>query len=81
MMTDDQIAAQLRTSSKEYRELEDSHHQLDAELQQLLKHHVLTPQEEVLKKQLQVEKLMKKDRMAAMVRDHRLSAEQAGTAG
>ena len=80
-MTDDQIADQLRTSSREYRELEDSHHQLDAELQQLLKHHVLTPQEEVLKKQLQVEKLMKKDRMAAMVRDHRMSADKAGTAG
>jgi len=81
MMTDDQIADQLRTSSREYRELEDSHHQLDAELQQLLKHHVLTPQEEILKKQLQVEKLAKKDRMAAMVRDQRHSAEQASTTG
>ena len=77
MMTDDQIADQLRTSSQEYRELEKSHHQLDVELQQLLKHHVLTPQEEILKKQLQVEKLGKKDRMAAMIREHRLSTEQA----
>ena len=81
MMTDDQIADQLRTSSREYRELEDSHHQLDAELQRLLKHHVLTPQEEVLKKQLQVEKLAKKDRMAAMVRDHRHSVEEASPTG
>jgi len=77
MMTDDQIADQLRTSNQEYRELEKSHHQLDVELQQLLKHHVLTPQEEILKKQLQVEKLGKKDRMAAMIREHRLSTEQA----
>ena len=76
-MTDDQIADQLRTSSQEYRELEKSHHQLDEELQQLLKHHVLTPQEEILKKQLQVEKLGKKDRMAAMIREHRVSTEQA----
>lgn len=81
MMTDDQIADQLRTSSQEYRELEESHHQLDAELQQLLKHHVLTPQEEILKKQLQVEKLAKKDRMAAMIREHRLSTEQAAAKG
>ncbi|MEC4681359.1 MAG: ribosomal protein S18-alanine N-acetyltransferase, partial [Nitrospirota bacterium] len=51
MVTDEHIAENLRTSNEEYRELEESHHRLDAELQQLLKHHVLTPQEEVLKKQ------------------------------
>ena len=81
MMTDDQIADQLRASSREYRELEESHHQLDAELQELLKHHVLTPQEEILKKQLQVEKLGKKDRMAALIREQRTAAHQAGAAG
>jgi len=46
MVTDEHIAESLRTSNEEYRELEESHHRLDAELQQLLKHHVLTPQEE-----------------------------------
>jgi uncharacterized protein len=81
MMTDDQIADQLRASNREFRELEESHHQLDRELQQLMKYHVLTPQEEVLKKQLQVEKLGKKDRMAAMIRDQRTSLERAGATG
>ena len=71
MVTDEEIAAQLRTSNTEFRELEESHHRLDAELQELLKNHVLTPQEEVLKKQLQKEKLGKKDRMAWLVRQHR----------
>ena len=81
MATDEQIEESLRTSNEEYRELEESHHRLDAELQQLLKRHVLTPQGESLKKQLQKEKLGKKDRMAAYVRDHRASLEQSGTSG
>ena len=81
MVTDEHMAASLRTSNAEYRELEESHHRLDAELQELLKHHVLTPQEEILKKHIQKEKLGKKDRMAAIVREHRAALEQTGTLG
>ena len=80
-MTDEQIADHLRASNEEFRELEESHHRLDAELHQLLKHHVLTPQEEILKKQIQKEKLGKKDRMAALIRDHRASLEEASAPG
>ncbi len=81
MMTDDQIAESLRTSNQEYRDLQESHHRLDMELQQLLKHHVLTPQEETVKKHLQKEKLGKKDRMAVFVREYRASFIQIGTSG
>ena len=81
MATDEQIEESLRTANEEYRELEESHHRLDAELQRLLKRHVLTPQEELLKKQLQKEKLGKKDRMAIFVRDHRANLEQTGMSG
>jgi uncharacterized protein YdcH (DUF465 family) len=81
MVTEEHIAENLRTSNKEYRELEESHHRLDEELQQLLKRHVLTPQEEILKKQIQKEKLGKKDRMAALIREYRATLEQTGTAG
>jgi uncharacterized protein YdcH (DUF465 family) len=79
MVTEEHIAENLRTSNKEYRELEESHHRLDEELQQLLKRHVLTPQEEILKKQIQKEKLGKKDRMAALVRECRVTFEQTNT--
>lgn len=72
MITDEQIADNLRFSNIDFRELEASHHQLDVELQELLKHHFLTPQEEVIKKQLQKEKLGKKDRIASMIRAYRL---------
>ena len=81
MVTEEHITESLRTSNEEYRELEESHHRLDEELQQLLKRHVLTPQEEILKKQIQKEKLGKKDRMAALVRECRATFEQANTPG
>ena len=71
MGTDEEIAKELRLSNPEFRELEESHHRLDDELQELTKHHVLTPQEETLKKQIQKEKLGKKDRMASLIRQHR----------
>jgi uncharacterized protein YdcH (DUF465 family) len=81
MVTDEHIAESLRTSNEGYRELEESHHPLNAKFQQLLKRHVLTPQEEILKKHIQKEKLGQKDRMAALIRDYRATLEQAGTPG
>ena len=71
MLTDEQIIECLRSSDADFREMEESHHRLDAELQELLKNHTLTPQEELLKKQIQKEKLGKKDRMADMIRVYR----------
>ncbi|MEE9203563.1 MAG: DUF465 domain-containing protein [Nitrospirales bacterium] len=77
MLTEEGIAAQLRESSTEFRELEETHHRLDAELRELQKRHVLTPQEELLKKQIQKEKLAKKDRMAELIRLHREDQERS----
>ncbi len=71
MLTESAIAERLRQSSTEFRELEESHHRLDAELAELQRRHVLTPAEEVTKKQLQKEKLAKKDRMAELIRSFR----------
>lgn len=76
MLTDEQIADHLRSTNDDFREMEESHHRLDAELQELLKNHTLTPQEELLKKQIQKEKLGKKDRMAEMIREYRKIQEQ-----
>jgi len=76
MLTDEQIADNLRSTNDDFREMEESHHRLDVELQELLKNHTLTPQEELLKKQIQKEKLGKKDRMAEMIREYRKEQEQ-----
>ncbi|MFQ5993154.1 MAG: DUF465 domain-containing protein [Nitrospiraceae bacterium] len=77
MLQENRIADLLRESNSEFRELEETHHRLDAELGELRKRHVLTPQEEILKKQIQKEKLAKKDRMAELIRLHRERGEQS----
>ena len=71
MLTDNVIVERLRQSNTEFRELEESHHRLDLELNELQKRHVLTPAEELTKKQMQKEKLAKKDKMAELIRIYR----------
>lgn len=71
MLTEDAIVEQLRRSNTEFRELEESHHRLDLELNELQKRHVLTPNEELEKKRIQKEKLATKDKLAEFIRLHR----------
>lgn len=71
MLTEDAIAERLRQSNTEFRELEASHHRLDLELNDLQKRHVLTPAEELEKKRMQKEKLIKKDKIAELIRLYR----------
>lgn len=78
MLTENVIVDLLRQSSLEFRQLEESHHRLDAELGELQKRHVLTPQEELQKRQLQKEKLAKKDKMAELMRLYREHEARAG---
>ncbi|WP_447972679.1 DUF465 domain-containing protein [Nitrospira sp. Kam-Ns4a] len=77
MQTEDRIVDALRASSPEFRQLEESHHRLDAELAELHRRHVLTPQEEVLKKRIQKEKLALKDKMAELIRQYRMSRQHS----
>lgn len=79
MLTDEAIAEQLRQLNPEFRELEGSHHRLDLELNELQKRHVLTPAEELEKKRLQKEKLVKKDKLAELIRLHREQGLQPAT--
>jgi hypothetical protein len=71
MLTEEVIVERLRQSSTEFRELEESHHRLDLELNELQKRHVLTPAEELEKKRMQKEKLVKKDKIAELIRIYR----------
>jgi ribosomal-protein-alanine N-acetyltransferase len=80
MLTENRIVEKLRESNPEFRALEESHHRLDAELAELQKRHVLTPQEELAKKQMQKEKLAKKDRMAELMRQYREHDARQGQA-
>ncbi len=71
MLTDERIAELLRASNFEFQQVEAAHHRLDAELAELHKRHVLTPQEELQSKQMHKEKLAKKDAMAKLIRAYR----------
>lgn len=59
----------------EYRKLEREHHRLEVELNELVRHKTLTPQEESEKKRIQVEKLHTKDRMEAILRSEKHDVE------
>jgi len=69
-VTDGRFIERLRQENREFRLLESRHQQLEEELSQLVRHHVLTPDEEVKKKHLQKEKLVTKDRMARLMHDY-----------
>lgn len=71
MRTEQGLADQLRQTNREFKNLEEAHHRLDNELAELQRRHVLTPQEEVVKKHLQKEKLAMKDKMAELIRLYR----------
>ncbi len=60
----------LRKRNLDFRKLETEHHRLDLELNELIRHKTLTPQEESHKKQIQTKKLHTKDRMEAMIREY-----------
>jgi len=69
-VTDGQFIERLRRENREFRLLETRHQQLEDELSELVRHHVLTPDEEMKKKMLQKEKLVTKDRMAQLIHDY-----------
>ena len=68
---DPAILEALRREHPEFKALEDTHQRLEDELGGLTKLHVLTPEEEIRKKQIQFEKLAAKDKMAEIVRQYK----------
>jgi uncharacterized protein YdcH (DUF465 family) len=58
----------IRKENTEFKTLEETHQRLEDQLAELTKLHILTPEEEVRKKQIQFEKLAAKDKMADIVR-------------
>ena len=60
----------LRQRNSEFQKLEEEHHRLEQQLNELTRRKTLTPQEELHKKQIQVEKLHLKDHMEAILRDY-----------
>ncbi len=60
----------VRSVNNEYRRIEKIHHKLDEDLKKMDGRY-LTPDEEMLKKNMQKDKLIKKDRMMQILHDYK----------
>lgn len=72
-MREQEIAEVLLKESEEYKKLGEEHRSLEKILGEINKKVYLTPEEEVEKKRIQKLKLIKKDRMAELIREYRKS--------
>jgi uncharacterized protein YdcH (DUF465 family) len=63
----------LKKENEEFRKLTEEHRNLDLLLSEIDSKRYLTPEEEIERKNIQKQKLFKKDRMATLVREYRKS--------
>jgi len=68
-----EIVELLKKESDEFRKLSEEHRSLDLVLAEIDNKRYLTQEEEVERKNIQKQKLMKKDQMAALVREYKKS--------
>ena len=68
-MKEQEIMERLLKENEEFRKVTEEHHKLDALLAEIDKKVYLTPEEEIERKKLQKQKLLKKDMMAEMIRE------------
>jgi uncharacterized protein YdcH (DUF465 family) len=68
-----EIVEFLKKENDEFRRLNEEHRNLDELLVEIDSRKYLTPEEEVERKKIQKQKLLKKDRMAELVRQYKKS--------
>jgi uncharacterized protein YdcH (DUF465 family) len=68
-----EIVEFLKKENEEFRRLNEEHRNLDELLGEIDDRKYLTPEEEVERKKIQKQKLLKKDRMAELVRQYKKS--------
>ncbi len=74
LMNDQEVLEILRKESNEFRHLEEEHRTLDAKLSELENKSFPTPADELEIKAVKKQKLIRKDRMAEMIRDFKKPA-------
>ena len=67
-MKDQEIVEKLLKENDEFKKVSEEHHSLDGVLAEMDKKVYLTPEEEIERKKLQKQKLLKKDMLAEMIR-------------
>ncbi|MEJ2685173.1 MAG: DUF465 domain-containing protein [Candidatus Sulfobium sp.] len=72
-MKEQEIVDSLAKENLEFKKLMEEHHSLEDMLSEIDKKIYLTSEEELERKKLQKQKLLKKDKMADLIRDFRKS--------
>jgi uncharacterized protein len=72
-LKENEIVEFLKTQNEEFRKLSEEHKNLDGLLSEIDSKRYLTAEEEIERKRIQKQKLLKKDRMAELVREHKKS--------
>ncbi len=72
-MKEQEIVELLKKENEEFRKLSEEHRTLDTVLAEIDSKRYLTQEEELERKKLQKQKLLKKDRMAELVRQYKKS--------
>jgi uncharacterized protein YdcH (DUF465 family) len=72
-LKEQEIVEVLKKENEEFRKLSEEHRSLDTLLSEIDSKRYLTPEEEFERKKIQKQKLLKKDRMAEIVRGFKKS--------
>jgi uncharacterized protein len=70
-LKEQEIVDQLKKENEEFRKLSEEHRNLDGLLAEIDNKRYLTPEEEVERKRIQKLKLLRKDRMAELIREYK----------
>lgn len=70
-MTENEIVEALKQDNEEFKKIFNEHRELDIKLLEMSKKTYLTSEEEIEKKRMQKEKLLKKDRIAEIIREYK----------
>ncbi len=76
MEEDMDLINHVRGVDEEYKKIERLHHRLDEDLKKMGGRY-LTPDEEMLKKNMQKDKLIKKDRMTQILKEYKIKMQKA----
>ncbi|MDV2502335.1 MAG: DUF465 domain-containing protein [bacterium] len=74
MSDQEELVDRVKQEDEGFRKLAEEHQVLELQLEELNKLRYLTSDQEVERKNLQKQKLMKKDRMIAILREHQQGA-------
>jgi uncharacterized protein YdcH (DUF465 family) len=70
-LREEEIVELLKKENEDFRKLTEEHRDLEELLEKIDSKRYLTPEEEVERKKIQKQKLLKKDKMAALVREYK----------